>query len=116
VHYEVDLGKLTASDLAWEPRTKTLTVTLPPVELSGPEYDLPATREYESGVLLLTLTDVERRLDAENRAKAQADIMAQAKAAPVMKLAREATIRAISASFAMPLSAAGVDAKVVAKY
>lgn len=116
VHYEVDLAKLKASDLAWGAATKTLSITLPPIEISGLEFDLPATREYQSGAVLLTLTDVERLLDAENRAKAQTDILAQAKAPPMIKLAREATIRAISASFAMPLTAAGVDAKVVAHF
>jgi Protein of unknown function (DUF4230) len=116
VRYEVDLAKLTATDVKWDAAAKVLSITLPPVEISGPEFDLAQTREYESGVLLLTLTDVESRLDAENRAKAKADILTQAHAAPMMKLARAASIRAISTSFSLPLAAAGVDAKVVAKF
>jgi Protein of unknown function (DUF4230) len=112
VRYEVDLAKLTQGDLAWGAGSKTLRITLPPVELAGPEFDLPATREYESGAVLLTLTDVERLLDAENRAKAKADVLQQAQAAPMLKLAHDATRRAIANSFAMPLRAAGMEAKV----
>jgi ABC-type amino acid transport substrate-binding protein len=114
VRYEVDLAKLKSADLSWDAKAKTLSITLPPIEISGPEFDLPATREYESGAVLLTLTDIESRLDAENRAKAKADILSQAQAAPLMKLAREASQRAIAASFAMPLAAAGIEAKVEA--
>lgn len=116
VRYEVDLSKLRQSDLHWDGAARILSVHLPPVEISGPEFDLSQTREYESGMVLMTLTDVEQLLDAENRAKAQADVVRQAQAEPVMRLAREASLRAISNSFAMPLAAAGVQAKVEAKF
>lgn len=116
VRYEVDLSKLRQSDLHWDGATRILSIHLPPVEISGPEFDLSQTREYESGMVLMTLTDVEQLLDAENRAKAQADVVRQAQAEPVMRLAREASLRAISNSFAMPLAAAGVEAKVEAKF
>ena len=114
--YEVDLAKLTSRDLAWDVATKTLAITLPPIEISGPEFELTQTREYGSGAVLMTLTDVERLLDRSNRAKAKADVIAQAKAAPMIKLAQEASIRAVSHSFALPLKAAGVDATVIAKF
>jgi Protein of unknown function (DUF4230) len=116
VRYEVDLAKLKPADLYWDATTKTLSVALPPVEIGGPEFDLRQTREYESGALLLTLTDVEKLLDRENRAKAEGDILTQAKAAPMLKLAREASIRAIANSFAMPLAAAGVKAEVTVTF
>jgi len=112
VHYEVDLAKLRQSDLSWDGDTRTLTIRIPPVELRGPEFDLAATQEYESGQVLMALTDVEAALDAENRAKAHDDILAQAKSDVTMKLARDATSRAIQRSFAMPLAAAGLDATV----
>ena len=112
VRYEIDLAKLEQDDLAWDALSSTLTVKLPPLSVSGPEFDLTQTREYESGTVLLTLTDVEKLLDAENRAKATADVIKQAQAEPVMKLAREAGLRAVERSFAMPLAAAGVEAKV----
>ena len=116
VRYEVDMAKLTDKDVSWDTQTKALTVKLPPVEIAGPEFDLTQTREYESGAVLLTLTDVEKMLDSENRAKAKSDLIAQAKAAPMIKLAQAATQRAVAASFAMPLRAAGVEAVVKVEF
>jgi Protein of unknown function (DUF4230) len=112
VRYEVDLAKLKQTDLKWDAEAKLLRITLPPIEMSGPEFDLAATREYQSGAVLLTLTDVERLLDQENRAKAKADLLQQARAAPMLKLARDATSRAVASSFALPLRAAGIEAGV----
>lgn len=112
VRYEVDLAKLKQDDLVWDADAKTLTITLPPIELSGPEFDLTATREYGSGAVLMTLTDVERLLDQSNRAKAKSDVIAQAQAPTMITLARDATARAITNNFALPLRAAGVDAIV----
>jgi hypothetical protein len=112
VRYEVDLAKLKQDDLVWDASAKTLTITLPPIELSGPEFDLTATKEYGSGAVLMTLTDVERLLDQSNRAKAKSDVIAQAKAPTMIKLAGDATARAVTNNFALPLRAAGVDAIV----
>ncbi len=112
VRYEVDLAKLKQGDLVWDASAKTLTITLPPIELSGPEFALDQTKEYGSGAVLMTLTDVERILDQSNRAKAKADVIAQAKAPVMLKLAQHATARAIEHSFALPLKAAGVEASV----
>ncbi len=116
VRYEVDLAKLRQEDLKWNAETKTLSIKLPPVELAGPDFDLTQTREYHSGAVLLTLTDVEKILDTENRAKAKGDVIAQAKAEPMMKLARAATERAVANSFSMPLRAAGVEARVQVEF
>ena len=112
VRYEVDLAKLKQGDLVWDAGAKTLTITLPPVEISGPEFALDQTKEYGSGAVLMTLTDVERLLDQSNRAKAKSDVITQAKAPTMIKLAEDATARAISNNFALPLKAAGVEAKV----
>ena len=90
VRYEVDLAKLRQKDLRWDAATQTLRVTLPPIEIAGPEFDLSAIREYQSGAVLMALTDAERQLDAANRAKAQADMVAQARAGPALRLARGA--------------------------
>jgi Protein of unknown function (DUF4230) len=112
VRYEVDLARLKQDDLRWDAAARSLTIHLPPVELAGPEFDLSAVKEYKSGAVLLTLTDVEKRLDTANRAKAKGDILSQAKADPMLRLAREATARAVERSFALPLAAAGIEAKV----
>ena len=112
VRYDVDLAKVQPDDLRWNSATKTLSVTLPPIETSGPEFDLKAVQEYEQGAILLTLTDVEKTLDTANRGKAQADVLKQAQAAPILKLARDAATKAVERSFALPLAAAGLEAKV----
>lgn len=116
VRYDIDLQKMSQKDLVWDAPRKTLTIKLPPVEISGPEFDLTQTREYESGMVLMTLTDVEKLLDAENREKAKQDVLAQARSETTMKLAREASVRAVTNSFAMPLRAAGVDAVVQVEF
>lgn len=116
VRYELDLGKLRQSDLDWDAATNALTVTLPPLRLAGPEIDIDAISEYRDGEILLTLTDAERTLDAANRKRAQEELIAQAKGATPMRLAQGAARTAVEQSFAMPLKAAGIDAKVTARF
>ena len=116
VRYEVDMGKLTQRDVAWDAATRTLLVTLPPIEVEGPQVDMNAIREYGSGGLLATLTDAESRLDAANRRAGQVELVRQARDAMPMKLARDATRRAVEGSFAMPLRAAGLDATVKVRF
>lgn len=112
VRYEVDLGKLTQRDVAWNAETRTLSVRLPPIELDGPQVDMTAIREYGTGGILSRLTDADSRLDAANRRAGQAELVRQARDATPMKLAQDATRRAVESSFAMPLRAAGIDANV----
>ena len=116
VRYELDLGKLKQADLDWDATTNALTVTLPPLRLAGPEIDIDAISEYRDGEILLTLTDAERTLDAANRKRAQEELIAQAKGATPMRLAKGAARTAVEQSFAMPLKAAGIDAKVTARF
>jgi Protein of unknown function (DUF4230) len=116
VRYEFDLAKLTPRDLGWNAETKTLKIALPPVQISGPEFDLEQTREYESGMVLMALTDVESLLDAQNRGKARVDILLQAQSDVTMKLARQAAVRAVSNNFVLPLRAAGVEARVTVEF
>jgi hypothetical protein len=116
VRYELDLGKLKQSDLDWDATTNALTVTLPPLRLAGPEIDIDAISEYRDGEILLTLTDAERTLDAANRKRAQEELIAQARGATPMRLAQGAARTAVEQSFAMPLKAAGIDAKVTARF
>ena len=116
VRYELDLGKLKQSDLDWDATTNALTVTLPPLRLAGPEIDIDAISEYRDGEILLTLTDAEQTLDAANRKRAQEELIKQAKGTTPMRLAQGAARTAIEQSFAMPLKAAGIDAKVTARF
>lgn len=116
VRYEVDLGKLTTRDVAWDAGTHTLAVRLPPVEVEGPQIDLTQIREYGSGGVLTTFTDAEDRLDTANRQAGQAELLRQARAPAMIRLARDATRRAVERSFALPLRAAGVDARVEVRF
>lgn len=116
VRYELDLGRLKQSDLDWDGATNALTVTLPPLRLAGPDIDIDAISEYRDGEILLTLTDAEASLDAANRKAAQEELIKQARGATPMRLAEGAARTAIEQSFAMPLKAAGIDAKVTARF
>ena len=116
VRYEVDLSKLRDQDVTWDEASKTLEIRLPPIEISGPEVDLAGIREYDGGGILLALTDAEKTLDAANRARGTADLRVQALQPVTMKLARDATRRAIASNFAMPLRAAGITATVNVRF
>jgi hypothetical protein len=116
VRYEVDLAKLNQRDVAWDAATKTLLVTLPPIEVDGPQVDLTAIREYGSGGLLARVTNADQQLDAANRRAGQVELVRQARAAMPMRLARDATRNAVERSFAMPLRAVGIDAQVKVRF
>ena len=117
VRYELDLAKLGPEDVQWDAGSSTLSVTLPEIEIAGPEVDLAAAREYGENGVLSVVTDTNQALDRNNRARAVTDLRKQAGAAVPMRLAREAGRQAVERSFALPLQAAGFDgAKVVARY
>lgn len=116
VRYEVDMAKLAANDVRWDADTNTLRVRIPDIEVSKPQIDLKSIQEYGEGGILIALTDAERTLDSANRAKGEAELIEQAKGPVPMRLARDATRRAIAQNFAVPLKAAGINAKVEAKY
>jgi len=116
VRYGVDLGRLSRRDLAWDAPTRTLTVTLPPLEIAGPEIDLSHVQEYREGGLVMALTDAERTLDQANSRSAQDELMRQARERTPTSLARNAAMRAVARSFAMPLRAAGIDASVAVRF
>jgi hypothetical protein len=116
VRYGVDLTRLRRDSLAWDEATRTLTVTLPPLELSGPEVDLDEVQEQSEGGMLMALAGSERELDQANRRSAQDELMRQARARTPMHLARSAAMRNVASSFAMPLRAAGIEASVAVRF
>ena len=61
-------------------------------------------------------TSAERALDAANRKRAQEELISQAKGATPMRLAQGAARAAVEQSFGMPLKAAGIDARVTARF
>jgi hypothetical protein len=116
VRYGVDLSRLKRSDLMWDEATRTLTVTLPPLELSGPNIDSADVQERSQGGLVMALTDAERTLDDSNRRNAEADLLRQARQSEPMRRARDSAMRLVARGFAVPLRAGGVDASVAARF
>jgi hypothetical protein len=116
VRYAVDLSRLRREHLAWDSGTRTLTVTLPPLEIAGPQLDLNQVQEYSEGGVLMALTDAGRTIDAANNRAAQAELMRQARGAQPMTEARAAAMRDVARSFALPLRAAGIDASVATRF
>ncbi len=116
VRYEVDLARLGQDDLAWDATARTLRVTLPPLEVTQPQINLNEIKEYGGEGILTALTDAERDLDAANRRRGQQELVRQAREPVPMRLARDAAVRAVERSFAMPLRAAGLDAQVLVRF
>ena len=116
VRYDVDLAKIGEEDLHWDATARRLMVTIPPLEISPPQIDLAELREYQSGGVLMALTNAENRLDTVNRRRGQQELLRQAQQPMPMRLAREAARQAIERSFAMPMKAAGIDAEVAVRF
>lgn len=115
VRYEVDLAKLQPSDVVWDGDARVLNVTLPPIEIDGPQIDLTQIREYGDNGLLAQFTS-DKVLDEANRAAGQRELLNQARGAMPIGLARDATRRAVERSFALPLRAVGIDARVEVRF
>ena len=116
VRYELDLAALGDDDVSWNDASNTLTVIMPDLTISDPDIDIDAIREYDSGGILIAVTDAEEALDTANRAEGQRSLMRQARAAPTMRLAQDAARRAVENNFQLPLRAAGIDATVRAQF
>jgi hypothetical protein len=116
VRYGVDLSRLRRQNLAWDAATRTLTITLPPLEITGPRIDLDQVQEYAEGGILMALTDAETNLDESNRRAGQEELMRQARGPLPIGQARRAAMRDVARSFALPLRAAGIDASVAARF
>jgi len=116
VRYAVDLSRLRRQHLAWDSGTRTLTVTLPPLEIAGPQLDLNQVQEYSEGGMLMALTDAGRTIDAANNRAAQEELTRQARGPLPMNEARAAAMRDVARSFALPLRASGIDASVAARF
>lgn len=116
VRYAVDLSRLRREHLAWDSATRTLTVTLPPLEIAGPQLDLNQVQEYSEGGMLMALTDAGRTIDTANNRAAQEELTRQARGPLPMNEARSAAMRDVARSFALPLRASGIDASVAARF
>ncbi|HYG28949.1 MAG TPA: DUF4230 domain-containing protein [Allosphingosinicella sp.] len=116
VRYGIDLRRLRREHLAWDEATRTLSVVLPPLEISGPDIAMDEAREYSEGGVLMALTGAEAELDEANRQAAERDLMRQARASAPLNVAREAAMRIVARGFALPLRAAGIEASVSVRF
>ncbi|HEX9947338.1 MAG TPA: DUF4230 domain-containing protein [Allosphingosinicella sp.] len=116
VRYGIDLVRLRRSSLAWDEASRTLSVTLPPLELSGPDIDLNQVQEHSEGGVVMALAGSEKMLDEVNRRDAQDELMRQAREPAPMQAARGSAMRDVARSFAMPLRAAGIEASVAVRF
>tara|TARA_R110000824_G_scaffold14744_2_gene62556 strand:+ start:375 stop:1091 length:717 start_codon:yes stop_codon:yes gene_type:complete len=112
VRYELDLAKLEADDVRWDDRDNTLYVEIPAIEIARPEVHIDQIQTYDDGGILMALTDAEDVLDQANRRKGVEELAKQAQNPVQVRLAREAARRAVRHNFAVPLQAAGVEAKI----
>ena len=108
VRYGLDLTRLRRGDLAWDAPSRTLSVTLPPIELSGPAVQAGEAQEQAEGGLVMALSGSEKA--------AADDLLRQARAPEALAAARGAAMRLVASAFAMPLRAAGVDASVAVRF
>jgi len=112
VRYELDLAKLKQDDVRWDDESENLSIRLPVIEVARPEVQLDRIQTYENGGVLMALTNAEEVLDQANRKKALTELTKQAQNPVQMQLAQDAAKRAVESSFALPLKAAGLNAKV----
>jgi len=116
VRYGIDLRRLRREHLSWDEATGTLSVSLPPLEISGPDIAMDEAREYSEGGVLMALTGAEAELDEANRQLARQELTRQARADAPMNTAREAAMRLVARGFALPLRAAGIAASVSVRF
>lgn len=112
VRYELDMAQLEAENVRWDARDKTLYVEMPAIDIARPEVQIEQIQTYDDGGILIALTDAEDVLDQANRRKGVAELAKQARNPVQMRLAREAARRAVRHNFAIPLQAAGVEARI----
>ena len=114
--YGLDLRRLRREHLSWDEATRTLSITLPPLEISGPRIDMTQAREHSEGGVLLALTDAEQELDEANLRSAEQELIRQAREPLPMQTARDTAMRSVARSFALALRAAGIDASVAVRF
>ena len=114
--YGLDLRRLRRENLSWDEATRTLSILLPPLEISGPNIDMSQAREHSEGGVLMALTGSEQELDQANLRSAEQDLARQSREPLPVQTARESAMRSVARAFALPLRAAGIDASVAVRF
>jgi len=108
VHYQIDMAKIGADDLRWNAETRTMDVTLPPVEITDPQQHPERAQRYSNGALLRSVTDVGDRLTTATFRGADAQFRREAQSPQLMRLAEAAAKEAVARNIGAPLQAAGL--------
>jgi hypothetical protein len=116
VRYELDMAKLDQNGLSWNAETRTLSVTLPPIEVSQPQIDPQRIREIGDGGVLRGILVNDETLDQANMQAGLRELAEQARQPSLMRVARDNATRVMARNFALPLRAAGIDANVEVRF
>jgi len=116
VRYDIDYSKLGRDDIVWDEGSRVMTVRLPDIQLDEPQVDMANIREYSGGTILMALGNAEEVIDAANRSKIRTAVLKEADTTLVRELARSSARTAVERGFALPLAAAGIDARVIVRF
>lgn len=115
VDYSIDLSRIEAKRLTWNPDSETLTVQLPPVRVGIPNLDEARAQYLREGVWITR--EAQDKLTRANTRLAEQQAMEQAANPVLMKLAKEAGRTAVRQNLAIPLHVAGFgDVKVDVRF
>lgn len=116
VRYDIDYSKLGRDDIVWDEGSRVMTVRLPDIQLDEPQVDMANIREYGGGTILMALGNAEEVIDAANRRKIREAVLKEADTGLLRELARSSARTAVERGFALPLAAAGIDARVIVRF
>ncbi len=116
VRYDIDYSKLGPDDVTWDTAAREMTVRLPDIEIDEPQVDMANIREYGGGTILMALGNAEEVIDAANRTKIRTAVIKEADTPLLRELARRSARSAVERGIALPLKAAGIDARVIVRF
>lgn len=105
VDYTLDLARLDAGRFKWDEAGKTLTVTLPPLELSKPNLDEGRAQYLREGIWITG--PAQAKLTRDNTLLAERQAGEQAANPQLLEMARGAAKQAVAQNLAVPLQTAG---------
>lgn len=112
VDYSVDLSRIGARDLTWDPAARALTVNVPDVTVDRPNIDQSATTLVSTRGLLV-LRGASTEMFRKGAVAAVGAATAEARKPQWLALARENARRDLERLLGAPLAAAGVRARAV---
>ena len=105
VDYTLDLAKLDAGRFKWDEQGRTLTVTLPALQLSKPNLDEARAQYLREGIWITG--PAQAKLTRDNTLLAERQAAEQAANPALLDLARSAAKQAVAQNLSVPLKVAG---------